>query len=244
MRPTAPNETDRDRAAAYTPDPSVTSARRSFRYFAPLDEGFEAVVVVGQGLGEGEELGDGVVRAGETHLDSIAVDRDAGRQAGESAVEGVHGNRDADPGASGLAEFGQHPVAAGFFVPEGGGLLEPPELAEQRGAGERADGAGPLGPEGPHQGGRPGARDAEERFEVAAGQERPVERVELVDGVGDGEEPPGVGGHLTDRSTRGGRESWDDDAAAYLTSCYETVVSNAKVASSLNQSNIKDVMLC
>ena len=34
---------------------------RSFRsLFAPLDEGFEALVVVGQGLGEGEELGDGV----------------------------------------------------------------------------------------------------------------------------------------------------------------------------------------
>ena len=67
-----------------------------------------------------------------------------------------------------------------------------PELAEERGAGEGADGAGALGPEGPHQGGRPGARDAEERFEVAAGEQGPVERVELRDGVGEGEEPPGV----------------------------------------------------
>ena len=89
--------------------------------------------------------------------------------------------------------------------PEGGVLLERPELAEQRRAGEGTDGTGPLGPEGPHQGGRPGPRDAEERFEVAAGEERPVERVELVDGVGDGEEPPGVGWHLTGRSTRDGR---------------------------------------
>ena len=119
-------------------------------------------------------------RAGEAHLDPIAADRDAGRQAGEPSVEGVHGDRDADPGASGLAKFGQHPVSTCGFSPEGGVLLEPPELAEQRGAGEGADGAGALGPEGPHQGGRPGARDAEERFEVAAGEQRPVERVELL----------------------------------------------------------------
>ncbi len=160
---------------------------------------------MGQSLGEGEELGDGVFCAGDAHLDPIAADRDAGRQAGEPAVEGVGGDRDADPGASGLAERGQHPISAGFFSPEGGVLLEPPELAEERGAGEGTDRAGPLGPEGPHQGGRPSARDAEERFEVAAGDERPVERVELLDGVGEGEEPPGSSGHRTDRSTRDGR---------------------------------------
>ena len=191
------------------PEPNDPSAgrppSRSVRSLFPLDEGFEAVVVVGQGLGEGEQLGDGVLRTGDMHLDPIAVDRDAGREAREPAREGVGGDRDADSGAAGLAERGHHPVTAGGFVPEGGVLLEPPELAEERGAGEGADGAGPLGPEGPHQGGRPGARDAEERFEVAAGEERPVERVELLDGVGDGEEPPGAGGHLTDRSTRGGR---------------------------------------
>ena len=66
---------------------------RSFRSLAPLDKGFEAVVVVGQGLGEGEELGDGVVRASETHLDPVAADRDAVGQAGEPAVEGVGGDR-------------------------------------------------------------------------------------------------------------------------------------------------------
>ena len=176
----------------------------------PFDEAFEAVVVVGQGLGEGEELGDGVFRAGDAHLDPVAADRDAGRQAGELAVEDVHGDRDADPGAAGLAERGQHPVSTGGFVPEGGVLLEPPELAEERGAGEGADGAGPLGPEGPHQGGRPGSRDTEERFEVTAGEQRPVERVELLDGVWEGEEPPGSGGHLTDRSTSGGRVGWED----------------------------------
>ena len=189
---------------------------RSVRSLAPLDEGFEAFVVVSEGLGEGEEPGDGVLRAGDAHLDPTAADRDAGRQAGEPAVEGVHGNLDADPGASGLAEFGQHPVAAGFFSPEGGVLLKRPELAEQRRAGERADGAGALGPEGPHQRGGPGARDAEERFEVAAGEQGPVERLELRDGVGEGEEPPGSSGHRRNRSTRGGRWGWEDVAEACL----------------------------
>ena len=87
------------------------SLPRSVRFLAPLDEGFEAVVVVGQSLGEGEEFGAGVFRAGDTHLDPVAVDRDAGGQVGEPAVEGVHGDRDADPGAAGLAERGPHLVA-------------------------------------------------------------------------------------------------------------------------------------
>ena len=151
-----------------------------------------------------------------TSIRSIAADRDAGRQAGEPALEGVSGDRDADPGAAGLAERGQHPVAAGGFVPEGAALLDLPELAEQREAGEGADRAGAIGPEGPHQGGRPGARDADARFEVAAGEQGPVERVELLDGVGEGEEPPGAGGHRTDRATCGGRGGWEDVAAACL----------------------------
>ena len=161
-------------------------------------------------LGEGEELGGGVCGAGEAHLDPVAADRDAGRQVGEPPVEGVHGDRDADPGAAGLAERAQHPVAAGGFVPEGAALLDLPELAEERGVGEGADGAGELGPEGPHQGGRPGARDAEERFEVAAGEQRPVERFELREGVGEGEEPPGSSGHRMDLATRFGRGGWED----------------------------------
>ena len=196
--------------------PGRASPRRSVRSLAPLDEGFEVVVVVSQGLGECEEPGDGVFGAGEAHLDPIAADRDADRQAGEPAVEGVHGDRGADPGAAGLAERGPHPVAPGGLVPEGGVRLEPSKLAEQRGAGEGADGAGPIGPEGPHQGGRTSARDAEELFEVAAGEQGPVERVELRDGVGDSEEPLGSGGHLTDRSTRGGRVGWEDGAEACL----------------------------
>ena len=90
---------------------------RSVRSLAPLDEGFEAVVVVGQGLGEGEELGDGLFRAGKAHIDPIAADRDAGRQACQPAGEGVDRDRDADPGAAGLAERGHHPFSACGFVP-------------------------------------------------------------------------------------------------------------------------------
>ena len=55
--------------------------------------------------------------------------------------------------------------------------------------------AGHLSPEGLHQ--RQGAdlADAEELLDVAPGEQRPVERLELADGVGDGEEPPGLRGH-------------------------------------------------
>ena len=51
----------------------------------------------------------------------------------------------------------------------------------------------------------------DEGFEavVVVGQSL-VERVERLDGVGEGEEPPGSSGHRTDRSTRGGRGGWKD----------------------------------
>ena len=113
--------------------------------------------------------------------------------------------------------------------------------------GRVADGAGQLGPEGPHQGGRPGARDAEERFEVAAGEQGPVEHVELRDGVGEGEEPPGAGGHRREpqRSVQPveGVMVWDHVASGALRPCEETVVSNASVAAARDERNIKDVML-
>ena len=111
------------------PGPGVTAALTPLPPL-PLDEGFEAVVVVGQGLRESEELGDGVFGAGDAHLDPIVADRHTGRQRGDPAGEGLDGDRDADPDAAGLAEHAQHPVAAGGFVPDGACLLEPPELAE------------------------------------------------------------------------------------------------------------------
>ena len=70
-----------------------------------------------------------------------------------------------------------------------------PELAEEFRPGQRSLVAGHLGPEGLHEGGGPGGRDAEEPFDVAAGEEGPVELFELADGVWDGEEPPRFGRH-------------------------------------------------
>ena len=55
--------------------------------------------------------------------------------------------------------------------------------------------AGELGPEGLHERRRPGSRDAEELLDVAAREQLAVQRRELADGVGDGEQPAGRGGH-------------------------------------------------
>ena len=70
-----------------------------------------------------------------------------------------------------------------------------PELAEELRPGQRSLVAGHLGPEGLHERRRPGSRDAEELLDVAAREQLAVQRRELADGVGDGEEPPGRGGH-------------------------------------------------
>ena len=94
-----------------------------------------------------------------------------------------------------------------------------PELAEEFRPGQRSLVAGHLGPEGLHEGGGPGGRDAEEPFDVAAGEEGPVELFELADGVGDGEEPPGLGGHLRSRSTRCTSSGWDDSERSCLSTC-------------------------
>ena len=90
-----------------------------------------------------------------------------------------------------------------------------PELAEELRPGQRSLVAGHLGPEGLHERRRPGSRDAEELLDVAAGEEVAVERRELADGVGDGEQPPGRGGHRGApcrlhplRRVRGGKMYW------------------------------------
>ena len=71
----------------------------------------------------------------------------------------------------------------------------PSELAQERGARQGQQVPGPAGAEGRHQGDGADLRDAEEPFEIAAGEEGAVERVELADGVVDGEQPAGRGGH-------------------------------------------------
>ena len=148
---------------------------------------------MGQGLGEDEELGDGVFGAGDAHLDSVAADRDAGRQVGEPAVEGGHGDRDADPGAAGPGEVWSTPGRGGRFRP---GRGRPSGAA---GAGGAARGGGGCGWSRCARPRRPRIRVAararetpKSDFEVAADEQGPVERLELRDSVGEGEEPTGV----------------------------------------------------
>ena len=80
----------------------------------------------------------------------------------------------------------------------------PAELAQERGARQGQQVPGPAGAEGRHQGDGADLRDAEEPFEIAAGEEVAVERLELADGVVDGEQPAGLGGHGATRRTLDG----------------------------------------
>ena len=159
--------------------------------------------------------------AGETHLDPVAADRDAGGQAGEPALEGVGWDRDADPGAAGLAEHGPHLVAAGGFVPEGGGPF-----------GAAGAGGGALGwarvriepvRSAPTARIRVAARARETPKSASRSRrvsKRPVERVELLDGVGEGEEPPRASWHLTlERLTCCLGLSWAHATMSYLMPC-------------------------
>ena len=87
----------------------------------------------------------------------------------------------------------------------------------ERGARQGQQVPGPAGAEGRHQGDGADLRDTEEPFEIAADEEVAVERFELADGVGDGEEPPGLGWHRgapcrLHPLRRGAR--WDDVLAA------------------------------
>ena len=88
----------------------------------------------------------------------------------------------------------------------------PAELAQERGARQGQQVPGPAGAEGRHQGDGTALRDAEEPFEIAAREEVAVELFELADGVGDGEQPAGFGGHgaLPDAPSRGRAEGRRD----------------------------------
>ena len=70
-----------------------------------------------------------------------------------------------------------------------------PELLQELRPRQRSLVAGELRPEGLHQRRRPGLRHAEEPFDIAPGEQGPVELLELADGVGDGQQPPGLRGH-------------------------------------------------
>ena len=135
------------------------------------------------------------LRAAEAHLDPPGFDRHARGQAGQARLERLAGHRDPDPGEPGLADRGDDPVAARRLAAEGGPCQVPSELAQELGAREGQQVPGPAGAEGRHQGDGADLRDAEEPFQIAAGEELAVERVELADGVGDGEQPARLGWH-------------------------------------------------
>ena len=107
--------------------------------------------------------------------------------------------------------------AARRLVPEGGPGPGPAELAQERGARQGQQVPGPAGAEGPHQGDGADLRDAEEPFEIAAGEEGA--RVELADGVGEGEQPAGLGGHCSTPLSLGGRCGWEDVWRPCAASC-------------------------
>ena len=90
-----------------------------------------------------------------------------------------------------------------------------PELAQELGPPEHARVAGEFRPERPHELRRPRTRHPEQPLHVPARQQIPVQRLELPDGVRDGEEPPGLGGHQAAPFcgvTSVARAGWGDDA--------------------------------
>ena len=110
-------------------------------------------------------------------------------------LERLDGHGHPDPGEPGLADRGDDPFAARLLAAEGGPFPVAAELAQELGARQGQDVPGPAGAEGRHQLRGAHLRDAEEVLEVAAGEQVPVELFELADGVGDGEQPAGPGGH-------------------------------------------------
>ena len=148
-----------------------------------------------QRLGERDEPPDGVRRPAEAHLDPPGLDRHAVGQAGQARRERLDRHRDPDPGEPRLAERGHQARAPLLLAAERGPLPVLPQLPQERGPPKDTRRPDELRPERPHQLRGAHLRDAEEPFQIAAGEEVAVERVELADGVGDGEEPPGRGRH-------------------------------------------------
>ena len=196
---------------------SAAAARRARRL--PVDERLELLVVVRQRLGEREEPPDGVLRAAEAHLDPAGLDRHACGQAGQARLERRDGHRDPDPGEPGLADRGDDPVAARRLAAEGGPCPVPAELAQEVGARQGQQVPGPACAEGRHQGDGADLRDAEEPFEIAAGEEVAVEGVELADGVGEGEQPARRGGQEATRRPLDGPCGGEEGRRASPSTC-------------------------
>ena len=94
-----------------------------------------------------------------------------------------------------LAELGHQARAPLLLAAVGGPRLVLPELAQELAPPEDARRPDELRPEHRHQLRRPRPRHPEQPLHVAPREQVPVELLELPDGVGDGEEPPGRGRH-------------------------------------------------
>ena len=118
------------------------------------------------------------------------------------------------------ADRGDDPVAARRLAAEGGPCPVPSELAQERGARQGQQVPGPAGAEGRHQGDGADLRDAEEPFEIAADEEVLVERLKLLDRVGDGEQPARLRGHGATRRPLDGPCGWEEGRRASPATCY------------------------
>ena len=122
-----------------------------------------------------------------------STDTPSGRP-GQARLERLAGHRDPDPGEPRLAERGHQARAPLLLAAERGPLPVRPQLPQERGPPKDTRRPDALRPERPHQLRRPRPRHPEQPLHVAPREQVPVQGLELADGVGDGEEPPGLGG--------------------------------------------------
>ena len=166
-----------------------------------LDERLELLVVVRQRLGEREEPPDGVLRAAEAHLDPVpgSTDTPSGKLA-RRRVEGLGwkrrpGSRSPAPVRSSAtrrvrrrATSPRKAPRCPLYVRSWRRSFGPPKRSLRT--------PRQLGPEGLHELSPPGlSRRRRAARRSRRGEQVAVERVELADGVGDGEQPAGLGGH-------------------------------------------------
>ena len=99
------------------------------------------------------------------------------------------------PGEPRLAELPHHARAPLLLVAERGPPPQLLELPQEVGPPQDAGRPDELRPEHRHQLRRPRPRHPEQFLDVPPREQVPVQLLELPDGVGDGEEPPGRGRH-------------------------------------------------
>ena len=120
--------------------------------------------------------------------DAEADDRHPSGRLANFRVEGLDGQRHADPDDPSFPELGHQAGPPFLLAAKRGPAPVLLELPQEPGPGQSPLVAGHLGAEHLHQRRRPGLRHAEEPLAVAPGERGPVELLELADVVGDGEQ--------------------------------------------------------